>query len=123
MLVTAGKVDEAIVEYRKGETAKGLEGVLAREGLGIAIETKALAEKDAAARQKGLEDALAVFQKMQPDEKGPRAAYAQYHQGRILAQLQRNAEARTAFDKAKELGADSELPSLIEERLAMLGGS
>ena len=123
MLMQAGKVDEAIAEYKKGENAKGLDGVLSREGLGIAIETKALAEKDAAARQKGLEDALAVFQKMQPDEKGPRAAYAFYHQGRLLAQLQRAAEARTAFEKAKELGAGSELPGLIEERLAMLGGS
>jgi tetratricopeptide (TPR) repeat protein len=123
LLMQAGKLDEAIAEYHKGENAKDLDGVLSREGLGIALETKALAEKDAAARQKGLEDSLAVFQKMQPDEKGPRSAYAFYHQGRVLAQLQRNAEARTALEKAKELGAGSELPSLIEERLAMLGGS
>jgi tetratricopeptide (TPR) repeat protein len=123
MLMTAGKVDDAIAEYHKAEKDKGLDGVLAREGLGIAIETKALAEKDPAARQKGLQDALAVFQKMQPDEKGPRAAYAFYHTGRVLAQLQRNPEARTALEKAKELGAGSELPTLIDERLAMLGGS
>ena len=63
LLVDAGKLDEAIAEYHKGENAKGLDGVLAREGLGIALE------------------------------------------------------------KAKELGAGTELPSLIEERLAMLGGS
>ena len=123
LLMTAGKIDEAIDEYRKAEKAKGLDGVLAREGLGIAIESKALSGQDAAARQKGLEEALAVFQKMQPDEKGPRVAYAHYHQGRVLAQLERHAEARTAFEKAKELGAGTELPNLIEERLAMLGGS
>jgi tetratricopeptide (TPR) repeat protein len=123
MLMQAGKLDEAIAEYKKGENAKGLDGVLSREGLGIALETKALDEKDPTARQKGLEDALAVFQTMQPDEKGPRAAYAFYHQGRLLAQLQRAAEARTALEKAKELGAGTELPSLIDERLAMLGGS
>ncbi|HUS29492.1 MAG TPA: hypothetical protein VMZ53_13355 [Kofleriaceae bacterium] len=123
LLMQAGKLDEAIAEYRKGEDGKGLDGVLSREGLGIALETKALAEKDATARQKGLEEALAVFQKMQPDEKGPRIAYAYYHQGRLLAHLQRAAEARTALEKAKELGEGSELPTLIEERLAMLGGS
>jgi tetratricopeptide (TPR) repeat protein len=123
LLVTAGKLDEAIAEYRKAETAKGLEGILAREGLGIALESKALSSQDAAARLKGLEEALAVFQKMQPDEKGPRAAYAFYHQGRVLAQLERHADARTALEKAKELGAGTELPNLIEERLAMLGGS
>jgi len=123
IMMQAGKLDEAIAEYRKGENAKGLDGVLSREGLGIALETKALAEKDATARQKGLEESLAVFQKMQPDEKGPRAAYAFYHQGRLLAQLQKSAEARTALEKAKELGAGTELPTLIEERLAMLGGS
>jgi predicted negative regulator of RcsB-dependent stress response len=123
MLMESGKVDEAIIEYKKGQTAKGLDGVLAREGLGIAIESKAEAEKDATARQKGLEEALGVFQQMQPDEKGPRYAYALYHQGRILGLLGRNAEAKTTLEKAKELGKDGELPGLIEERLAMLGGS
>lgn len=123
LLVQAGKIDEAIAEYKKGTSAKGIDGVLAREGLGIAIETKALAEKDAAARQKGLDEALATFKSMQPDEKGPRAAYASYHQGRILANMQKWAEARAAFEKAKTLGADGELPTMIDERLAMLGGS
>lgn len=122
LLMQAGKLDEAIVEYKKAQAAKGLDGVLAREGLGIALETKAHAEKDAAARQKGLEEALAAFQTMQPDEKGPRYAYALYHQGRILGLLGKNAEARTILEKAKELSKESaELPSLIDERLASLG--
>lgn len=123
LLVQAGKLDEAIAEYKKGTSAKGLDGVLAREGLGIAIEEKALAEKDATARSKGLEEALSTFQSMQPDEKGPRAAYASYHEGRILAHMQKWAEARAAFEKAKTLGADGELPTMIDERLASLGGS
>lgn len=123
LLVQAGKLDEAIAEYKKATGAKGLDGVLAREGLGIAIEQKALGEKDAAARQKGLEDALTTFKTMQPDEKGPRAAYAWYHQGRILANMQKWADARAAFEKAKTLGADGELPTMIDERLASLGGS
>jgi hypothetical protein len=121
LLLQAGKVDEAIAEYRKHQTGKTLDAVLAREGLGIALETKAEQEKDAAARQKGLEEALTVFQSMQTDEKGPRYAYALYHQGRILAQLGKVAEARTQLQKAKELGTDDQLPNLIDERLAGLG--
>ena len=123
LLVQAGTLDEAIAEYKKGTSAKGLDGVLAREGLGIALEEKALAEKDANARQAGLDEALKAFQSMQPDEKGPRADYAAYHQGRILAHMQKWAEARAAFEKAKTLGAEGELPTMIDERLASLGGS
>lgn len=123
LLVQVGKLDEAITEYKKATSAKGLDGVLAREGLGLAIEQKALAEKDATARQKGLDEALSTFQTMQPDEKGPRAAFASYHQGRILAHMQKWPEARAAFEKAKTLGADGELPNMIDERLASLGGS
>lgn len=123
LLVEVGKLDEAITEYKKATGAKGLDGVLAREGLGIAQEMKALAEKDAAARTKGLDESLATFQKMQPDEKGPRAAYAAYHQGRILAHMQKWTEARAAFDKAKSLGAEGELPTMIDEHVASLGGS
>lgn len=122
-LMTAGKLDEAIAEYRKGTTAPGLDGVLAREGLGLALETKATADKDAAARQKGLEEALAAFQTMQTDDKGPGRAYALYHQGRILMLLQKRDEAKAAFQKAKDIGKDkdADLAELVEERLAMLG--
>jgi predicted negative regulator of RcsB-dependent stress response len=121
MLVQAGKLDEAITEYRKHQGGKTLDAVLAREGLGIALETKATQEKDAAARQKGLEEALAVFTSMQPDEKGARYAYALYHQGRILALLGKTADAKAKFEKAKELAPGSALASLIDERLAGLG--
>jgi tetratricopeptide (TPR) repeat protein len=121
MLIQADRLDDAIAEYKKHTTGKTLDAVLAREGLGIALEMKAEKEKDAAARQKGLEDALAAFQSMQPDEKGPRYAYALYHQGRILALLGKTAEAKAQLEKAKELGKDGSLPNLIEERLASLG--
>jgi predicted negative regulator of RcsB-dependent stress response len=123
LLHQADKVDEAIAEYKTGTSAKGIDGVLAREGLGIALEEKALAAKDATARQAGLDEALKAFQSMQPDEKGPRAAYAAYHQGRILAHMQKWPEARAAFEKAKTLGAEGELPTMIDEHLAGLGGS
>lgn len=124
ILMQAGKLDEAIAEYRKGQDAKGLDGVLAREGLAIAIETKAQAETDAAVRQKGLEEALALFNTMQTDEAGPRRAHALYHQGRILSLLGKTAEALDAFTKAKEKSGDGNaLTSQIEERLASLGAS
>src|SRR5690606_30292319 len=122
LLMQVGKLDEAIAEYKKQQSGNTLDAVLAREGLGIALEMKAEQQKDAAARQKGLEEALAVFQSMQPDEKGPRYAYALYHQGRILALLGKTAEARTQLEKAKQLDSDRQLPNLIDERLAGLAG-
>jgi hypothetical protein len=122
LLVQAGKLDDAIAEYKKGEHQKGIDGVLAREGLGIAQEMKAANEKDPAAQQKGLEESLATFATMQPDDKGPRYAYALYHQGRLLGQLNKTADAKAMYEKAKEAAKDSsELAPLIEQRLATLG--
>lgn len=123
LLMQTGKIDEAIAEYRKHTTGRTLDNVLAREGLGIALEAKAEKEKDAAARQKGLEEALTTFQTMQADEKGPRYAYALYHQGRILALLGKTVEAKAALEKAKGLGGPGALADMIEERLATLGAS
>lgn len=120
MLLDAGKVDEAIAAYRKGQPLGGLEGVLAREGLGIALETKATQEKDPAARQKLLEEALAAFGTMQPEEAGPRRAYMHYHQGRVNLTLGKREEAKAAFEKAKQLGESTELPDLIDRRLATM---
>jgi hypothetical protein len=125
-LMDAGKVDDAIAEYRQGTADKMIEGVLCREGLGLALEAKALAEKDNAARQKGLEDALAAFTAMQPDENGLRRAYALYHQGRILDKqlLGKPAEAKARFEKAKAaIKDDADLAKLVDKRLAALGAS
>jgi tetratricopeptide (TPR) repeat protein len=122
LLVQAGKLDEAITEYKKGEHLKGIDGVLAREGLGIAQEMKAANEKDPATQQKGLEESLATFATMQPDDKGPRYGYALYHQARLLGQLNKTADAKAMYEKAKEAAKDSsELAPLIEQRLATLG--
>ena len=122
LLVTAGKLDDAINEYQLAAGQPGLDGVLAREGLGLAQEQRAIDQKDATAKQKGLEEALATFESMQPDETGPRHSYALYHQGRILALLGKTADAKAAFDKAKALAKDSpELGELVDEHLAGLG--
>ena len=124
-LLDAGKIDDAIAEYRQGVGDKTIEGVLCREGLGLALEAKALTEKDTAARQKGLEEALAAFTAMQPDEAGLRRAYALYHQGRIQQLLGKRAEAKALFEKAKAANkdADHEIADLIEKRLAALGAA
>ena len=126
MLLDAGKPDEAAAMYRTCIAAKTIDGVLCREGLGIAVEAKATGEKDPTARQKGLEEALAAFAAMQPDEAGPRRAYALYHQGRIQLLLSKRAEARSLFEAAKlanKDAADREIAELVEKRLAALGAS
>jgi len=124
-LLDAGKPDEAITEYKKGVADKTIEGVLCREGLGLALEAKAAAEKDPAVRQKGLEEARDAFTTMQPDEAGPRHVYALYHQARLQALLGKRSEAKALFEKAKAANtdADHEIADLIEKRLAALGAS
>jgi tetratricopeptide (TPR) repeat protein len=126
LLIEAGKIDEAITELRAGIAAPGIDGALAREALGTALETKALAAKDAAAREPLLKEALGVFQSMQPDPKGARHAYALYHQGRLRAQLGEAAEAKKLFEQANQLiEADRGhvLRELISKRLAALGAA
>lgn len=123
LLMDAGKLDEAITEYRTCETGTTTEAVLCREGLGIAIETKALAEKDSPTQQKGLEEALAVFTRMQPAEDGPRRAYAIYHQGRVQILIGKIAEGKALLEKAKELKPTQDLQQAIDRRLAALGAA
>jgi hypothetical protein len=124
MLVQAGKLDDAIAEYKRGITKPGLEGVIAREGLGIATEMKATSEKDPAAQHKGLEEALADFKAMQLDPEGPRYAYALYHQGRLLGprMLNRPDEAKAVLEKAKEAGKGTEVGELAQQQIASMGG-
>jgi tetratricopeptide (TPR) repeat protein len=124
MLLDVGKFDEAIAEYKRGATGKQIDNVLCREGLGLAIEAKASADKDAAARQKGFEEALAAFVAMQPEETGLRRAYALYHQARVQLLLGKRAEAKDLFEKAKTAAKDDhDIAMQIEQRLADLGAS
>jgi tetratricopeptide (TPR) repeat protein len=123
LLVQAGKLDDAIAEYKRGQGELGIDGVLAREGLGLAQEQKAVDPKnDAQTRQTGLQEALATFESMQPDDKGPRRDFALYHQGRIQALLGKTADAKASFEKAKDLAkTDPELAELVEQHLESLG--
>lgn len=123
LLLDAGKLDEALAAYQACATVAGLDGVVCREGVGIATEAKAAAAvNDPAAQNKGYEAALAAFKAEQTDDNGPRAAYAHYHQGRMLFLLHKLDDARKEFEKARDLGKDTlDLPELTRKRLAVLG--
>ncbi len=122
LLYDTGKFDEALAEYKRCATVVGIEGVVCREGIGLAIEAKAAADKDTKVQQTGYEAALAAFKAEQPDDTGPRAAYAHYHQGRMLFLLNKKDEAKKEFEKARDLGKDVlDLPELVRKRLAGLG--
>lgn len=122
VLLDAGKLDEAISAYQACSSVPGVDGVVCREGVGLATEAKAAAEKDNAAQNKGYEAALAAFKAEQTDDNGPRAAYAHYHQGRMLYLLNKKDDAKKEFEKARDLGKDTlDLPELTRKRLAVLG--
>lgn len=123
MLIDAGKLDEAIGVYRTCDQGKEIENVLCREGLGIALETKASAEKDPAAKQKLLEESYQAFLAMQPAEDGARRAYALYHQGRLQFLLGKRAEAKALLEKVKAMTPPKELTDLIERRLSAIGAT
>jgi hypothetical protein len=116
----AEQYDTAVTEFRKDVGAAGIEGVLAREGLTLALEAKATAEKDAAAKQKGLEEALTAARAIQPDANGTRRAYGLYHEARLLMLLGKGVEAKAAFEKVKTMAEGTELDGLAEARLAQL---
>lgn len=123
MLFEAGKYDEALTAYQKASALAGIDGVLAREGVGMSLEAKAQALPDASAKQKGFEDALAAFRVIQPNEQGPRRVYGLYHEARMLALLGKTAEAKAGFEKAKTLAKDTGLEGLIEDRLSALSAA
>ena len=116
----AGKFDDAIASYQKAIALPGLDGVLAREGLGLAYEAKAKATTDAAAKQDLLGKALAAFKSEQPDEHAPRHDFALYHEGRIDALLGKRADAITAFQQVTLTVPDTALKNVVETRLAQL---
>ena len=123
LLIAAGKLDEALAHYRKLSTAKGVDGAVAREGVGVVLETQAAAAKDPSQRQKLLEDALAAFRAVQTDDKGPRRDFALFHEARVLEALGKPTEAVASLKKALEVAPSSSLRGSIETRLSALGAS
>lgn len=123
LLFDAGRFDDAIAAYNQCEEGITVEAVTCREGLGIALEAKAVALTDAAARQRGLEEALAAFARMQPAEDGPRRVYAIYHQARLQLLLGKKSEGKQLLEKAKQLNPPPDLSQQIEQRLSGLGAA
>ncbi len=121
-LYRLGRHDDAAARYREYIAAGGPDELLlsAREGVAYALEAKAVAQKDAKARQTGLEEALKAFQEMQPQGEGPRRDEALYHQGRIQAELGRKDEARKTLEQILAQHAESSLKRDVEMRLATL---
>jgi hypothetical protein len=115
-LLDNGQYDAAIAEYESCRSRDDIQGVLCREDLGIAQEAMALAG-DASGKQAGFEKALETFKTMQPDDQGPRYAYALYHQGRLNITLTKFDDARALLEKAKALAANTDLATLINRRL------
>ena len=120
-LLDLGSYDEAAAlydEYAKSGNIAELK-LVAREGIGYALEEKALATEDPKARQSVLEEALAAFANVQPKEDGARHDHALFHQGRLLAVLDRKQEAKEMYEKVLALD-DSVLKLEVENRLAEL---
>ncbi len=120
MLVQVGKLDDALAIYKRIGRGTSSDAAVAREGVGVVIEARAATAK-AADRQQLLEDALAAYRAIQPDDKGPRRDYSLYHEARVLESLGKSADAVTALKKALSVMPDSQLKPLIEQRLAALG--
>lgn len=120
-LLTAGKLDAALAAFKKVGAGTGDDAVLAREGVGVVLETQAAKTTDAAAKQKLLEEALAAYRAVQPDDKGLRRDFALYHEARVLETMGKPTEAVAPLTKALEVAPDTALKQDIENKLAMLG--
>jgi tetratricopeptide (TPR) repeat protein len=124
-LFDLGRYDDAAARFREYAAGGGPEELMlsAREGLGYALEAKAMAAKDAKARQAGLEQALKAFQDMQPQGEGLRRDEALYHQARILDQLGKKEDARKLLQQILDQHQDSPLKRDVETRLTALSAS
>ena len=104
LLLQAGKLDEAIAEYKQAHDGQdGLDGVLAREGLGIALEMKARAREG---RRRAPEGPRGRARRVPGDAARRRRARAtrtrsitRAASSRMLGKI---AEAKAALEKAKE---------------------
>lgn len=92
----------------------------ALEGVGYALEAKAMANEEASARQSGLEAALRAFTDLQPSEGGPMRDYALYHQGRVLVAMGKQDEGVAKFRQLLSELPDSGLTTTVEGRLDSL---
>jgi tetratricopeptide (TPR) repeat protein len=121
LLMQTGKLDDALAIYKRVGAGASTDAAVAREGVGVVLETKASTSKDPAEHKRLMEEALAAYRAVQPDDKGPRRDYSLYHEGRVLQEMGNSAEAVAALQKALVVMPDTQLKPLIEQRLASLG--
>ena len=122
LLYDVGKYDEAIAAYTAfiASDAPADLAARAREGIGYALEAKALAQTDAAARNAGLDEALAAFAQIAAGEKQPLYAAGLYHQARLKALKGDKPGAIELFKKALEANPTPDLTEEINNRLSLL---
>ncbi len=121
VLYDAERFDDAVAMYQAvAKSGPAAQRPLAREGIGYALEAKALANEDAAARQQGLEAALDAFGKVQPKADGKYRDYTMYHQARVLQSLGRIKEAVDLYNQLLETLPTTLLRTEVNDRLAVL---
>ena len=121
-LYDAGRFDDAAAMYRRAAATDISEQqkAIAREGIGYALEARALAATDPNARKQGLEQALAAFEKVQTKDDGVYRDYALYHQARVLQTLERTDEAVSLYNKVLDTQPTTALRATINQRPAVL---
>jgi hypothetical protein len=121
VLYDLGRYEDAANAYKAATaSAEGPLKFVAREGLALSIEAKALAEKDAAARTAGLDKALAEYKQLQPDAQGYYHDVALYHQARVLALKGDKAAAIALYKQIVEKFPTSSIVGDARERLSLL---
>ncbi len=120
VLYDLGRYDDAAAIYRASLSSSGALKLVAREGLALSLEAKALAQKDSTARTSGLDAALAEYKQLQPDEKGYYRDVAVYHQARVLQLKGDKPGAVILYKQIVENMPSSSIVGQARERLALL---
>jgi predicted negative regulator of RcsB-dependent stress response len=122
ILLEQGNYDQAIAAYKSFASSKAPEELRmsALEGVGYALEAKAMSNEDANARNAGLEEALQAFGELQPAEGAPRRDYSLYHQGRVLVAMGKKDEGIAKYRQVLSEVPESVLITQIEARLGSL---
>ena len=90
------------------------------EGIGYALEAKALAQTDAAARSAGLDEALKAYDDLAHDEKDARYTTVLYHQARLQALKGQKQAAVDLYKKILEKNPGPILTEEVQGRLSLL---
>lgn len=89
-------------------------------GMAAALEAKALAADDDAAKQAGLKEAIEAYRATAPADGAPGRAYALYHQARLTALLGDNKQAVALFEQALQQSPNGDVEASAKVQLAAL---